>query len=528
MSTALPSAPVMPQDGAFDNALRQALESVMAAHTHVLRSFEAELRTAQLENSRLKERLREADLREGIANQQPGHRKGYAAPVGHSTTVQRHGSIQVPQAPGNRVEAHDDGRDNLADQEKLRRHVDEQVDHIVAAVASSASPSTDQRRALEVAGNHVSIVSIVGESSTVPQRGQDQRTTSMGQPFGHGSPAMLDEEEDDLGSPGDVAEGIGIVEANSSRPVLNAMHLKVEAASPGVEPTTTGQAALSTGTSGDAPLAFAEVPHSPATATTELPGASSAQVFDQEGVEDSRQEATPAKPAGPPNVDKFLEAFLAQHGWQHLEVVKVDRDHWTVSDVRFRLELTMVEGSGPSILATDGKGPWEPLEEVIRRRRLHKVVRTSSIATTHVFAAMMEEDWETSGDIAGSAVPAEAVAQAPLSLADLARLPKRAPPPAPDPKDSSGRAHPPSAGVASQCMSASRQGASSAHGWGPQHQQDQRNSSNSAGAHGHYKNGYGSGPGMSWGQHSGGLPSGNRHLPTGGAGGGYMAFARRV
>mmetsp|Transcript_50277 Transcript_50277/g.117407 ORF Transcript_50277/g.117407 Transcript_50277/m.117407 type:complete len:516 (-) Transcript_50277:82-1629(-) len=515
MSIALPAAPIMPQDGAFDSALRQALESVMAAHTHVLRNFEAELRTAQLENSRLKERLREAELQ----SQQSGANAGGPRKAHVVAAQQRHSSITVPIAANRGVEVHDEARENLAEQEKLRR-LDEHVEHIVSSLASTASPSTD-RRGLEVAGSHASMA---GETVRLDQR------TSPSVQFGHGpNPGLhanpgLVEEEEELDSPRDVAEGVGIMEANSSRPVHNTIHLKVEAGSPRLDPTAVGQ--LPAGSSGDnAAQKTAEVPHSPATT---VEGASvSSQVFDPDGVEDARQESSPVKPALPPNMDKFLEAFLAQHGWQHLEVVKVDRDHWTVSDVRFRLELTMVDGTGPSILATDGKGPWEPLEEVIRRRRLHKVVRTSSIATTHVFAAMMEEDWESRGDAGGTTVPAEAVAQAPLSLADLARLPKRAPPPA-EPKDLSARAaRAASPGVGAQSMSASRQGANIGPGRTSAHQPDQWNSSSSAGAHGHYKNGYGAG--MSWGQHSGSLPSSTRNLPpSGGAGGGYMAFARRV
>jgi len=129
------------------------------------------------------------------------------------------------------------------------------------------------------------------------------------------------------------------------------------------------------------------------------------------------------------DVDRALEAVLAYHGWQHLDVQKIGKDVWSFSGalVHIRCEasvvVTGVDNGPPYNLqasADDGR-TWEQLEGLIRHRRLHKVVRTAPIASA-LDGKMI------TGPNQVESPPNQSSNQVPISLADLARMPSRAAP----------------------------------------------------------------------------------------------------
>lgn len=129
-----------------------------------------------------------------------------------------------------------------------------------------------------------------------------------------------------------------------------------------------------------------------------------------------------AEPSQPPvslqvvqDLDRALESVLAFYGWQHLEVQKVSEGVYLAAGAEFRLRCDSVSTAsdatdGPQYnlsASSDGGVTWESLSSLIRHRRLHKVVRTDPIA---------------------SALDNPASPEAPISLADLARMPSRSTP----------------------------------------------------------------------------------------------------
>jgi hypothetical protein len=155
-----------------------------------------------------------------------------------------------------------------------------------------------------------------------------------------------------------------------------------------------------------------------------------------------QQEATPA--AGTPDVDRALEAFLAQHNWQHLDVQMRTTGVWSISGTVFQVRVeTGPQASGASfqLMSSDDNGrTWETLEGAIRRRKLQKVVRTAPIAMTlnpeavnqsQIRIADMEHgdfgsrpDYNTPRDFGATVRSVRPSQQSPLSLADLANMPR--------------------------------------------------------------------------------------------------------
>lgn len=164
------------------------------------------------------------------------------------------------------------------------------------------------------------------------------------------------------------------------------------------------------------------------------------------------------------SLERALEAVLALHSWQHLDVTWESGDRWIIAGSPFR--LCCGGGGAPSaagvedvadfwktfeILASEDDGEsWEPLEEVIRKRRLQKVVRTAPFATStleynpellhvsppspsHVGAGGVSKGIGGFSDSCAASTPCRAaVAGGPLSLADLANISSRSQtPPAP-------------------------------------------------------------------------------------------------
>lgn len=147
---------------------------------------------------------------------------------------------------------------------------------------------------------------------------------------------------------------------------------------------------------------------------------------------------------GQPDTDRALEAFLAQHSWQHLDVQRRNTGVWSISGTVFHVRLEpgpQANGASYQLLSSDDNGrTWETLEGAIRRRKLQKVVRTAPIATTlnpeavnqsQIRIADMEHgdfgsrlDYGTARDFGATVRTVRASQQSPLSLADLANMPR--------------------------------------------------------------------------------------------------------
>jgi len=120
------------------------------------------------------------------------------------------------------------------------------------------------------------------------------------------------------------------------------------------------------------------------------------------------------------DLDHALEAVLAFYGWQHLEAQKVAGDVYSVGGAEFQIRCESAvtadqAGSGTPYhlsASSDGGQTWESVASLVRSRRLHKVVRTQPMAPS----LESLEDKSSSENFAS---------QAPISLADLARMPSR-------------------------------------------------------------------------------------------------------
>lgn len=141
--------------------------------------------------------------------------------------------------------------------------------------------------------------------------------------------------------------------------------------------------------------------------------------------------------ATPAMVARALEASLAAVGWQHLQVEVLPSPDPAIAAVavkisgaEFLLRLEQIgqsDGEGTRSLCLlasgDGGANWEALESLLRRRRLHKVVRAAPIATRTVEFAP-EEAQATSPLQIGVAAKYQPKS---LSLAELANLPLQPP-----------------------------------------------------------------------------------------------------
>jgi len=153
-----------------------------------------------------------------------------------------------------------------------------------------------------------------------------------------------------------------------------------------------------------------------------------------------------------------LEASLAHYGWQHIEAQQLPGSSmWTIGGVPLHLrigEQPPVAGSQPfQVFASEDAGrSWEALEDVVRRRRLQKVVRTVPIvvpdlpverqplriadlaaavgcsvptppAADTMSWAPVSEVFAVAAPAATSPRPGATEPQAPLSLRELSELP---------------------------------------------------------------------------------------------------------
>lgn len=125
------------------------------------------------------------------------------------------------------------------------------------------------------------------------------------------------------------------------------------------------------------------------------------------------------------DMDRALEAVLAFHGWQHVDVQHVAEGMYSVGGSEFQVRcesfVTAEEAASecPYHLSasSDGGQTWEAVASLVRSRRLHKVVRTDPIVSELSLDELQEEAQQ---------VPSENLAsEAPISLADLARMPYR-------------------------------------------------------------------------------------------------------
>lgn len=117
------------------------------------------------------------------------------------------------------------------------------------------------------------------------------------------------------------------------------------------------------------------------------------------------------------DVGTALESVLTHFGWRHLGIQKQTDDVWNISGIPFHLRVNGPgKRGGPPfelLASTNGGSIWEPLDTIIRKRRLQKQVRA-------VPGAVEVREFSTDP----FAVPAEGLTYAvPLSLADLANMP---------------------------------------------------------------------------------------------------------
>lgn len=125
------------------------------------------------------------------------------------------------------------------------------------------------------------------------------------------------------------------------------------------------------------------------------------------------------------DLDLALEAVMAYYGWQHLEVAKMREGMFSLAGSEFMLRCDGIgdqSGEPPYRLSAsvDGGKIWESLALLVRNRRLHKVVRTAPVASTREIPpnANAEEGLDYNREV-------KSATQAPISLADLARMPSR-------------------------------------------------------------------------------------------------------
>lgn len=85
---------------------------------------------------------------------------------------------------------------------------------------------------------------------------------------------------------------------------------------------------------------------------------------------------------GQPDVERVLDSVLACHGWQHLSIQQV-AGRWLIADAPFQLRVTeRPEARGQyELYASEDGQAWELFESVVRKYRLHKVVRTAPLAS---------------------------------------------------------------------------------------------------------------------------------------------------
>lgn len=103
---------------------------------------------------------------------------------------------------------------------------------------------------------------------------------------------------------------------------------------------------------------------------------------------ESSAASSPEQPALQ-DLGRALEAVLAHYGWQHLAVQRLRPDVYSISGLVVRLRVghssaAPRDGGAPpcSLWASeDGGQTWLVLEDLVRERRLHKVVRTAPIPT---------------------------------------------------------------------------------------------------------------------------------------------------
>ncbi|CAK8991510.1 unnamed protein product [Durusdinium trenchii] len=125
-------------------------------------------------------------------------------------------------------------------------------------------------------------------------------------------------------------------------------------------------------------------------------------------------------------VKKTLEALLAQYGWQHLEVqILSECDQVVVAHIGgVQLKLRMdSDVTGLRFFASDDEGTtWQALEDLIRRRRLQKVVRACPVATG-TFEFTVESPKKGKAVEVSHVSPRCSRQPKSLSLAELAALP---------------------------------------------------------------------------------------------------------
>lgn len=112
-------------------------------------------------------------------------------------------------------------------------------------------------------------------------------------------------------------------------------------------------------------------------------------------------------------IEQALHALLASHGWQNLQVQRLGPEEWIISGLRLQLRCDAGQDiPSKSVMASGDHGcTWEPLESLIRQRRLHQARPGPPHGTTETPAQPVPEGPQVMAF--GSDV---------MSLADLARM----------------------------------------------------------------------------------------------------------
>jgi len=129
-------------------------------------------------------------------------------------------------------------------------------------------------------------------------------------------------------------------------------------------------------------------------------------------------------------MEKILQAMLAQCGWQHVEAEVLSESPEvslvSIGGVKLKVRMDYQNGSRGHLMAWEEEtSSWQAWDALIRKKRLHKVVRACPVAATREFT--IDEDQASPRKAAKVVNASEPVGtpppRGPLTLAQLEALP---------------------------------------------------------------------------------------------------------
>lgn len=130
-------------------------------------------------------------------------------------------------------------------------------------------------------------------------------------------------------------------------------------------------------------------------------------------------------------MEKILQAMLAQYGWQHVEAEVLSESPEvslvSLGGVKLKVRMDYQNGSRGHLMAWEEEtSSWQAWDALIRKKRLHKVVRACPVAATREFT--IDEDQASPRKAAKVVNASEPVGtpppRGPLTLAQLEALPE--------------------------------------------------------------------------------------------------------